>query len=110
MKKLINVLRYYIAMQKLKYAIRIADKAYTNTRKRYFIISADDRKKKLLVINRSMFRKYKHYGMIDNRAMITNMKQESFYFTPCCDGSEKLSEINLQAKREMYVKWYFNKH
>lgn len=82
--KLITLLSDYIHYNvdelKLKLAIRMANKAHESSGKRYFVMP--DAKDKLIIMHRPSFRKLKHIGQMSYSAKVSDLKRESFYFTP----------------------------
>lgn len=104
---LIKAFHYRYATLMLDYAIHRAEKAHRASGERYYVIP--DSGRKLIVINRKEFRGFRRVYLLDPSKRIADLMKTSFYFT--ADRAEKqiLRHVDIQAKREMYLKWYFAK-
>lgn len=104
---LIKAIRYRYATILLDYAVYRAEKAHKITGDRYFVIP--DSGRKLIILNRREFRHSRRAHLIDNTKRIADLMKTSFYFTATKDEKTILRPVDIQAKREMFYKWYFKK-
>lgn len=79
-KTLVNYIHYNVDELKLKFAIRMADKAHAQNGKRYFVMP--DEKDRLIIMHRPSFKKLKNSGRMSYHAKVADLIRESFYFTP----------------------------
>lgn len=91
-------------MLRLKEAIRLADKAHKETGNRYYVLP-NGNKGKLMIVDRANFRKLKQKNYLPRKMYIYDITHYCFYCTPYKDGRGKLSKKDLEAKRELYIKF-----
>lgn len=105
--KLITLLSHYIRYNidelKLKLAIRMADKAHEKTGKRYFVMPDD--KDKLIIMHRPSFRRLKQSGRISYVAKVSDLKRESFYFTPYFH-KEEMEPITPSIRESKHIMFH----
>lgn len=104
--------RFFIVQQasiRLWVASKKADMAYNkamsdNARdKRFYVMP--DANNKLIIMNRSQFRKLKKYNYMSNDVLIKHLLQECFYFTPYHNGKEPITKDVKKIKRVMYLQY-----
>lgn len=109
MKKIKIILTTWIASLNLWVAIKKADNAYTdaeiknNKDKRYYVMP--DHNDKLIVMNRSEFRKLKLHKRMSEEAKVKHLIKESFYYTPYSGGADAIDPNIRKLKRIMYIKY-----
>lgn len=99
-----NIFQQFFAYLRLRTAVRKADEAYSLHRRRFYVLPGADRS--LVVMDRSNFRMLKRKGYISQKAFTRDALFESFYFSPCADGSGRLSEADRRCKVRQYFSWY----
>lgn len=113
MKKVKIFLTTWIASINLWVAIKKADNAYANAEitnardKRYYVMPDYD--DKLIVMNRSEFRKLKIHKRMSEDAQVKHLIKESFYFTPYSGFNEVIDANVKKLKRIMYIKYCLHK-
>lgn len=99
-----NIIEKFFAYLRLKEAVRIADKAHEENGKRYYVLP-NGRTHKLLVTDRSNYRKLRHKGYYVNDAKMDDVNKASFYHTSHKNGEGKLSEGDMKVKMIRYYFW-----
>lgn len=102
-----NVFQKIRAGLRFNEAVRKADEAHAATGERYYVMPLSPRK--LIVMDRSNFRKLKQKRYIDNKASVLDLERECFYCTPYRNGTGMLPSAILQQKRNQYLAWYNSK-
>lgn len=101
-----NVFKRLNAYLRLREAVRQANEAWQRTGKRYYVMPTFDRSRRLIVMDRQNFRKLKRKRYINNSAAISDMIEESFYFTPCtAQGDGYLSDKDRRRKVINHYSW-----
>ena len=109
MKKIRVFLTTWIATINLWVAVKKADSAYTKAEilgardKRYYVMPDFD--DKLIVMNRSEFRKLKLHKRMNSDAQIKHLIRESFYFTPYSGYNQPIDPSVKRLKKIMYIKY-----
>lgn len=108
--------RFFITLRahvRLWVATAKADRAYADAElknskdKRFYVMpDADD---KLIIMNRSQFRKLKQYKYMDGDVQVKHLIKESFYFTPYSGGANAMTSEQKRLKRVMYVRYCLHK-
>ncbi|MGN0875331.1 MAG: hypothetical protein ACI4OZ_09115 [Akkermansia sp.] len=101
-----NIIQKLTALLQLHTAIRQADRAHAVTGQRYYVLPLQAPKPKLIVIDRTAFRKLRTKGSASPHAKIRDLIQESFYFTPYIYGQCRLTPAQSRQKRLNYLAWY----
>lgn len=113
MKRIRVFLTTWIATINLWVAVKKADNAYAkaeikNARdKRYYVMP--DYNDKLIVMNRTEFRKLKIHKRMDGDAQVKHLIKESFYFTPYSGYNQVIQPNVKRLKRIMYIKYCLHK-
>lgn len=98
--------REFYAYLMLREAVRKANKAFSQTGKRHYVVPSLGGRPRLLVMDRTNFRilKRKHY--MNQQALTRDLMCGSFYFTPYCDGSGQITEAERRYKAQQCFLWY----
>lgn len=96
-------------------AIRQANKAHAETGHRYYVMPARTKRgtPRLLIMDRSNFRKLKQKRYITHNAYIHDLEKECFYCTPYKElpypkvrmDRGLLTDEEIKAKRQAYFHW-----
>lgn len=99
-----NIFKKIRASLRLAEAIRQADNAYKENRRRYYVMP-NGAKGKLLIVDRKNFRLLRMKGYIDKKATTADMERECFYCTPFPNGKNEITPEIAKFKREQYYNW-----
>lgn len=100
-----NVFKKFRAMMRLWDAVRKADDAHAATGERYYVMPMNALDDKLIIFDRTNFRKIKRKGYIPKQANIIDLERECFYCTPYANGNGVLSPEQVNVKRKQYYAW-----
>lgn len=101
-----NIFRKFRASLLLREAILKANKAWLATGERHYVMPNSSGKPQLIVMDRKNFRILKRKGYIDGNAIVHNLINESFYFTPYRNGNGYLSDSDRIKKANSFFQWY----
>lgn len=94
------------AALRLREAIIKADKAFSTTGNRYYVMPGHgSRGQKLIVMDRRNFRRLKIKHYINRDVRVGDLVRECFYCTPQRNGRQFLSPHILKLKRQQYFDW-----
>lgn len=100
-----NVFLKIFASLRFREAVKKADTAHAVNGHRYYVLPADDKSLKLIVMDRQNFRRLKTKKYINQNARVFHLVNESFYFTPYANGTGCLSAYDKVRKKELYYQW-----
>ena len=101
-----NIFAKFKASLRLRHAIRLADKAHSQTGQRYYVMPQHgSRGKKLIVMDRYNFRRLKLKHYIHGDARVFDLVRECFYCTPYRDGNQYLAPADRKKKVLQYFAW-----
>ncbi len=100
----LNIFRKIRAYLRLREAIRRADDAHEQTGDRYYVMP-NGKSEKLIIVNRTNFRKLKQKGYINRMVYVKDLERESFYHTPYKNGTGMLDFWQKEQKRDEYYHW-----
>ena len=106
----IRSIQIFCGKLRLRHAIKMADKAHARTGHRYYVLPQDGPGKKLIVMDRSNFRKLKFKHYINHDTYVADIDRECFYATSYSDGSRRLSPVEIQVKRALFLSWLLDLH
>ena len=86
-------------------AVNKADKAHEETGGRYYVMPSSGYDRKLLIMDRSNFRKLKQKGYINRNANQRDLLQECFYCTAYRNGDGYLDDKGRKVKLQLYFSW-----
>jgi len=101
-----NILQRIRATLLYRYAVTKANSAATATENRQYVMPTFDGSRKVVVMDRYNFRKYKQKGYIDERATVRDLERECFYCTPYTNGTHGLSKEQQKIKQQNFFNWY----
>lgn len=99
-----NIIKKFFAYIRLEEAIRIAEKAHNENGQRYYVLP-NGMSRKLIVTDRSNYRKLRHKGYYANDAKMDDVEKASFYYTAHRNGDGRLSADDINMKRMQYYHW-----
>ena len=101
-----NIFRKFKASLRLREAIKMADKAHSQTGKRYYVMPQHNSGgKRLIVMDRYNFRRLKLKHYIHNEASVFDLIRECFYCTPYRNGNQYLAPEDRKKKVIQYFAW-----
>lgn len=101
-----NIFRKFKASLRLREAIKMAEKAHSQTGQRYYVMPQHNSGgKKLIVMDRYNFRRLKMKHYIHRDARVYDLVRECFYCTGYSDGSQFLSPEGRKKKVNQYFAW-----
>lgn len=101
-----NIFRKLKASLRLREAIRMADKAHSQTGQRYYVMPQHHSGgRKLIVMDRYNFRRLKLKHYIHSEARVFDLVRECFYCTGYRDGKQFLSPDARKHKITQYFAW-----
>lgn len=101
-----NFFRKFNASLRLREAIKMANKAHSQTGQRYYVLPQHNSfGKKLIVMDRFNFRRLKMKHYIHSDARVFDLVRECFYCTGYRDGSQYLSAQDRKKKIVQYFAW-----
>lgn len=103
-KKLIQIKR---ANMRLAHAIRLAEKAHAEHKDRFYVMP--DHRDRLIIMRRRSMRILRRRHYMDSSVRMSNMLQESFYFTADRGECGGLTPGQKELKRLMYLEYAANK-
>ena len=91
---------------RLREAIKMADNAHRTTGQRYYVMPQHGSGgKKLIVMDRTNFRRLKMKRYIHHRAHVADLVRECFYCTSYRDGNQYLAPDDRKKKVVQYFDW-----
>ena len=102
---IMHILQKLKASLRLREAVRKADEAHQQTGERYYVMPASADGCKLIIMDRSGFRKLKQKGYITHKVFVADLERECFYFTPYRNGSCAIPPEVANLKRNQYFSW-----
>lgn len=101
-----NIFRKFKASLRLREAIKMADKAHSQSGQRYYVMPQHHSGgKKLIVMDRYNFRRLKMKHYIHRDARVYDLVRECFYCTGYSNGSQFLSPEDRKKKVIQYLAW-----
>lgn len=99
-----NIFHKFYASMKLREAIRKAEEAHSRFGQRFYVMPTFNGSGKLVIMDRSNFRRLKQKRYISDRAHVADLHAECFYCTSDRAGN-CLSEEDRRHKVLQYFYW-----
>jgi len=102
-----NPFKKFYAYLHLRWAVRLADKAYKERPQRYYVLRGENGN--LIVSDRRNFRGLRQKRWIKDRDHNVNLKElagKSFYYTPYTNGDGVMPRSEYLAKMVIYFGWW----
>ena len=102
-----NPLLQFVDYLRYREAVKQADEAHAKSGERYYVmpVTVEGSKPKLLIMNRSNFRKLKQKHYISHKATQRDLINECFYCTPYSNGNGYLTPIARKVKLASYFSY-----
>ena len=101
-----NIFKRIKSAVRYRKAVRMADEAYQKTGVRQYVLPLDNKKKKLVVLDRYNMRIYKRKGYMSQKVNVLALEKECFYCTPYRNGDGELPANVVDLKKKQYLAWF----
>lgn len=96
-----NIIKHFRLYLRYKRAVRIANRRFSETGQRQYVIS-DTKRKKLIIVERKTFRLLKRKGYIPQSANIGHLITDCYYHTPYANGTGAMPPDRMMLKKQAY--------
>ena len=102
-----NPILQFVDYLRYREAVKQADEAHAKSGERYYVmpVTVEGSKPKLLIMNRSNFRKLKQKHYISHKATQRDLINECFYCTPYRNGDGYLDARGRRIKLSLYFSY-----
>lgn len=97
-----NIFKKFKAYLRFREAMRQADKAYTETNQRHYVLPSPDGM--LIIMNRKNFRGLRRKGYINEQAGVLGLENGCIYCTPYGNGKRGMNEQTQKERFDRYLR------